>query len=84
MDTMRKNRPRTKSLPSGDDPPQKMHFTQVDILKGLAIILVILMHTYNRELLLAIGAPFYVFQAVPVTFSPSKSRNNTFGAPGRL
>jgi peptidoglycan/LPS O-acetylase OafA/YrhL len=60
-----KKRSGSKSLPPEGDSQQR-HFTQVDLLKGFAIISVILMHTYNRELLLAIGAPFYLFQAVPV------------------
>jgi peptidoglycan/LPS O-acetylase OafA/YrhL len=63
---MKKNKPKAKSVPDGDDLPQKIHFTQIDILKGLAIISVVLIHTYNNTVLLAIGAPFYMWQAVPV------------------
>ena len=63
---MKKNKPKTKYVTSGDEAPKKIYFTQIDILKGLAIISVILMHTYSEKLLAAIGAPFYLFQAVPV------------------
>jgi peptidoglycan/LPS O-acetylase OafA/YrhL len=62
----KKSRPGKKNLSSGDEGTQKIHFTQIDILKGLAIISVILMHTYSEKLLTAYGAPFYLFQAVPV------------------
>lgn len=79
---MKKNKPRTKSLPPGEDTPQKIHFTQVDILKGLAIIAVILMHTYNRDFLSAIGAPFYLFQAVPV-FILLAAFNNAYSLASR-
>ena len=40
--------------------------TQVDILKGFAIIAVILIHTFSSNLLTVIGAPYYLWQAVPV------------------
>ncbi|MDD1685173.1 MAG: acyltransferase family protein, partial [Methanoregula sp.] len=53
-------------LSRGDNAPQKTRFTQIDILKGLAIISVVLIHTYNNTLLLSIGAPFTIWQAVPV------------------
>jgi peptidoglycan/LPS O-acetylase OafA/YrhL len=66
MDEMKKNKLKTKSVSGGDDAPQKIHFTQIDILKGLAIISVILIHVYNNNFLLLIGAPFYLMQAVPV------------------
>ena len=62
---MRKT-PKAKSVSGRDDVRQKIHFTQIDILKGLAIISVILIHTYNSNILFAIGAPFYIWQAVPV------------------
>ena len=45
---------------------QKKRINQVDLLKGLAIISVILIHTFPDELLALIGAPFYLWQAVPV------------------
>ncbi|MCD2136738.1 OpgC domain-containing protein [Salinicoccus halitifaciens] len=38
----------------------------IDILKGLAIIAVILIHSLPDEMLLAILSPFYIWQAVPV------------------
>ncbi len=63
---MKKNKPRTKSHSPGEGAPQKMHFSQIDILKGLAIISVILIHTFTNSFLLLFGAPFYVWQAVPV------------------
>jgi peptidoglycan/LPS O-acetylase OafA/YrhL len=63
---MRKNRPVPGRLSPDKDLPQKIHFTQIDILKGLAIISVILIHIYSNAMLLSIGAPFYILQAVPV------------------
>lgn len=39
---------------------------QIDLLKGLAIISVILLHSWNSQILLLIGAPFTIWQAVPV------------------
>lgn len=42
------------------------HIRQIDILKGLAIISVILIHTFSDKILAAIGGPFYIMQAVPV------------------
>lgn len=38
----------------------------IDIIKGLAIIAVILIHSLSDELLLAIFSPLYIWQAVPV------------------
>src|SRR5690625_4049970 len=38
----------------------------IDIIKGLAIIAVILIHSLTDEMLLAILSPFYIWQAVPV------------------
>ncbi|WP_367121908.1 acyltransferase family protein [Methanohalophilus sp. DAL1] len=43
-----------------------VHLDQIDILKGFAIISVILLHTWPRELLLITGAPFHIWQAVPI------------------
>lgn len=63
---MKSSRPGKKTSTPEKKTPQRVHFTQIDILKGLAIIAVILMHTYNNDLLFAIGAPFYIWQAVPV------------------
>jgi peptidoglycan/LPS O-acetylase OafA/YrhL len=42
------------------------HIPQIDLLKGLAIISVILIHTLSIDLLLTTGAPFHIWQAVPV------------------
>lgn len=42
------------------------HLTQIDLLKGLAIISVILLHTWPEKVLLITGAPFHIWQAVPV------------------
>lgn len=38
----------------------------VDIIKGLAIIFVIILHSLSTNTLLHIGAPFLVWQAVPI------------------
>ena len=38
----------------------------VDIVKGIAIISVILLYTFSSEILLIIGAPFHIWQAVPI------------------
>jgi len=42
---------------------------QIDILKGLAIISVILLHSWDTSFLLRIGAPYYISQAVPIFIS---------------
>jgi peptidoglycan/LPS O-acetylase OafA/YrhL len=42
------------------------HIRQIDVLKGLAIIAVIIIHTFSDTILAAIGGPFHVMQAVPV------------------
>ena len=44
----------------------KQHFQQIDILKGLAIIAVLLLHSLMRERLIASFAVFHIWQAVPV------------------
>lgn len=44
----------------------KPHFQQIDILKGLAIIAVILLHSLNRQELMQSFAVFHIWQAVPV------------------
>ncbi|WP_018477969.1 acyltransferase family protein [Pontibacter roseus] len=44
----------------------KQHFQQIDILKGLAIMAVILLHTFSREELQQSYAVFHIWQAVPV------------------
>jgi peptidoglycan/LPS O-acetylase OafA/YrhL len=45
---------------------QKSRINQVDLLKGLAIISVILIHIFPIWFLTWTGAPFYLWQAVPV------------------
>lgn len=42
------------------------HLTQIDLLKGFAIISVILLHTWPKQILLITGAPFHIWQAVPI------------------
>lgn len=44
----------------------KKRSINIDVIKGLGILSVILLHTFNTEYLLKIGAPFYIWQAVPV------------------
>ncbi|WP_101442781.1 acyltransferase family protein [Pontibacter ramchanderi] len=44
----------------------KQHFQQIDILKGLAIIAVLLLHSLTREQLLKGYAVYHIWQAVPV------------------
>lgn len=39
---------------------------QIDILKGLAIIAVVLLHTLPMSMFLLIGAPYHLWQAVPL------------------
>ena len=39
---------------------------RIDFIKGLAIISVIILHSFNESTLLAIGSPFTLGQAVPV------------------
>lgn len=38
----------------------------IDVMKGIAIIFVILIHSFNDETLHNIGGPFYLLQAVPL------------------
>jgi hypothetical protein len=45
---------------------ERDHSAPVDMLKGLAIISVILLHSWNDSFLLQIGAPYYIGQAVPI------------------
>lgn len=40
--------------------------TSIDILKGLAIISVIILHSFSKELLYNLYAPYYLWQAVPI------------------
>ena len=52
--------------PETSSPWQDNRIYQVDLLKGLAIIAVILIHTFTSNLLTVIGGPYYLWQAVPV------------------
>lgn len=63
---MKKQKTRERSVSSGEPATPRIHFGQIDVLKGLAIISVILIHTYNNALLGITGAPFWMWQAVPV------------------
>lgn len=38
----------------------------IDIIKGLAILFVIVIHSFTNKTLLSFGAPFYIQQAVPL------------------
>lgn len=40
----------------------------IDIMKGIAIIFVILIHSFKDDTIKAIGGPYYLLQAVPVFF----------------
>jgi len=62
---MKKSRLTKKIVGQKDQDPKK-NIKQIDILKGLAIISVIIIHTFSNEILMAIGAPFHIWQAVPV------------------
>jgi peptidoglycan/LPS O-acetylase OafA/YrhL len=42
------------------------HITQIDILKGLAIISVIFIHVWKPDIYLLIGAPYHIWHAVPM------------------
>lgn len=45
-----------------------IYFQQLDILKGVAIISVILLHTIPRDYLVDIFAHFHIWQSVPIFF----------------
>ncbi len=62
---MKKSTP-TRKIRDRKEPVTVKHIRQIDILKGLAIISVVLIHTWSDRILLAIGAPFHIWQAVPV------------------
>lgn len=54
---------------AGTAPQQesaKARIGQVDILKGLAAVSVILIHTFSAKVLALTGAPYHIWQAVPV------------------
>jgi peptidoglycan/LPS O-acetylase OafA/YrhL len=59
-----KQREARRSSPS--QSPDNSRIPQVDMLKGLAVIAVILIHTFSSNLLTVIGAPFWLWQAVPI------------------
>lgn len=42
------------------------HIPQIDLLKGFAIVSVILTHTYPVATVLAVGSPSYLWHAVPL------------------
>lgn len=46
------------------DPSQPERLVEIDLLKGFAIIAVILIHTWAVGIQLAIGAPFHIYNAV--------------------
>lgn len=48
------------------EKPVRDHLVEVDLLKGCAIIAVILIHVLSAPLLWVIGAPYHIWQAVPV------------------
>lgn len=60
---------KTKVVKKADydqNPVPGIHIRQIDIIKGFAIISVILIHTFSNTILMVIGAPFHIWQAVPV------------------
>lgn len=57
---------RLKPKPAGPDQYMKQHFQQIDILKGLAIVAVLLLHSLSREQLDDTYAVFHIWQAVPI------------------
>jgi peptidoglycan/LPS O-acetylase OafA/YrhL len=61
-----KNKERTPKTSSPLQSTGDSRITQVDLLKGFAIISVILIHTFSSNLLTVSGAPYHIWQAVPV------------------
>lgn len=56
-----------KKQPAARDTGQRPgRVVEIDLLKGLAIISVIIIHTWYQPILYGIGAPFSIGQAVPV------------------
>jgi peptidoglycan/LPS O-acetylase OafA/YrhL len=53
-------------ISSPADPQLPDHILQIDLLKALAIVSVIIMHTFPVEMLLAVGAPYTLWHAVPL------------------
>ncbi|WAC05459.1 MAG: acyltransferase family protein [Methanoregula sp.] len=42
------------------------HLTQIDLLKGYAIIAVVFLHVWKESIYLLLGAPFHIWHAVPL------------------
>jgi peptidoglycan/LPS O-acetylase OafA/YrhL len=42
------------------------HITQIDLLKGFAIIAVVFLHVWQENIYLLLGAPFHIWHAVPL------------------
>jgi len=42
------------------------HITQIDLLKGFAIIAVVFLHVWQEKIYLLLGAPFHIWHAVPL------------------
>ncbi|MFD2244830.1 acyltransferase family protein [Pontibacter ruber] len=45
---------------------EKQHYQQIDVLKGLAIVAVIALHTFTKATLIQTYAVYHIWQAVPV------------------
>lgn len=45
---------------------KKKRRLNIDVIKAFAIVSVILLHTFDGFLLLGVGAPFHIWQAVPI------------------
>ncbi len=56
------------STNSVDDCMVRKYYPQIDIIKGIAIISVILLHTFPERYLVSGFAQFYIWQAVPIFF----------------
>lgn len=61
-----KKRTPVRSLPAEKQLPLPERLVEVDLLKGMAIIAVVIHHTLSVSILLAIGAPFYIYHSVPL------------------
>lgn len=44
----------------------KQHFQQIDVVKGLAIVCVLLLHTFPKSTLVSTYAVYHIWQAVPL------------------
>lgn len=47
-------------------PVLKKHYSQIDLLKGIAIISILLLHALPRQMLLDSYARFHIWQAMPI------------------